>query len=106
MSLEATIETVRTIIDAEPAFTAEQRKAAVAALKRPDAKRRLINSREARELLAISRPTLGAHVKAGRLHPVNYTPKRRRFFLDEVETLRYYGCVETTKQKQNEGEAQ
>lgn len=91
---EATIKAIETLAKADPESNgnAEQIRAILAVCRRPNAKRKLIMAKEAMEILSCSRPTLRRMTRAGILHEVKPTPRKTRFFLDEVENALYNGA--------------
>ncbi len=56
-----------------------------------------MTAKEAMKLLGVSRPTLRAYVRQGNLTQVNVSPRKIRFYQDEVEQLADYGAAATKK---------
>lgn len=87
---EATINAIEAIAKSDPSVTP----AIIRALKKACTPQEikpgnLINARRAMEILDITRPTLRRLTRSGKLHEVKPTPRKTRFFLDEVEALAY-----------------
>ena len=85
---ETTISAIETMAKADPESTPEQVRAIVRACKMQGVgKCKMILAKEAMQILDISRPTLRRLTRSGKLHEVKATPRKTRFFLDEVEAL-------------------
>lgn len=85
---EATITAIEMLAKSDPEATPELVRAIVRTCKTPTlCKRQMIPAKEAMAILGISRPTLRGLAKSGKLHQVQATPRKTRFFLDEVEAL-------------------
>ncbi|MBQ7695926.1 MAG: helix-turn-helix domain-containing protein [Lentisphaeria bacterium] len=85
---EATITAIEMLAKSDPEATPELVRAIVRTCKTPTlGKRQMIPAKEAMAILGISRPTLRGLAKSGKLHQVKATPRKTRFFLDEVEAL-------------------
>ena len=83
-----TLEVITSIAKADPEVTPAILSAIIRACKSPTTeRRRMVNAREAMEILGISRPTLRGLTESGKLHQVKPTPRKTRFFLDEIEEL-------------------
>ena len=89
---QSTIDTIEAVVksDAETSQDAarEIMRAILRACRAPiAAQRKKIPAQRAMEILDVSRPTLTEYVKRGKLHCVKTSPRKTRFFLDEVEEL-------------------
>ena len=85
---DSTLEVITKVAKADPEVTPAIVSAIIRACKSPGAaRRRMVNAREAMEILGISRPTLRGLTRSGKLHEVKVTPRKTRFFLDEIEEL-------------------
>jgi len=85
---EATITAIEMLAKSDPEATPELVRAIVRTCKTPTlGRRQMIPAKEAMAILGISRPTLRGLAKSGKLHQVQATPRKTRFFLDEVEAL-------------------
>ena len=84
----STIDAITTLAKADPETTPAIVNAIIRACKSPTTeRRRMITAREAMEILGISRPTLRGLAQSGKLQQVRPTPRKTRFFLDEIEQL-------------------
>lgn len=88
---QSTIETIETIIKADAEVTPEQIRNVLTACKSPTIRRKMIHAKSAMEILDVSRPTLRKLVREKKLQAINLTPRKTRFYLDEVERLKYVG---------------
>lgn len=86
---QETINAIELMAKTDPDATPEVIRAIVRACRKPTEKRQLILAREAMSILEITRPTLRKLTRTGKLHEVKPTPRKTRFFLDEVESLAY-----------------
>ena len=85
---EATINAIEMLVKADPEATPEIVRAIIRACKSPaTGRRQMILAKDAMAILGISRPTLRGLVQRGRLHEVRATPRKTRFYLDEIEEL-------------------
>jgi len=89
-----TIARIRAILKADTTVTEEQAKSILRCCKRTDVPRHLlINAREAMAILGVTRPTLRAYVKQGRLNQINISSRKVRFDADEVRHFASNGTV-------------
>lgn len=86
---DSTIATIEAVAKSDPAVTPEVIRALKKACKMPQKIGKMINARQAMEILEITRPTLRKLTRSGKLHEVKPTPRKTRFYLDEVEALAY-----------------
>ena len=85
---ETTIAAIEMLAKSDPEATPDLVRAIIRTCKTPTlGKRQMIPAKEAMAILGISRPTLRGLAKSGKLHQVQATPRKTRFFLDEVEAL-------------------
>lgn len=86
---ESTMAAIETLAKADP----ESNPQIVLALRKacnPSLKTgKMINARQAMEILSITRPTLRKLARSGKLHEIKPTPRKTRFFLDEVNALAF-----------------
>ena len=83
-----TLDVITNIAKSDPEVTPAILNAIIRACKSPGTARpRMVNAREAMGILGISRPTLRGLTRSGKLHEVKVTPRKTRFFLDEIEAL-------------------
>ena len=93
---EAIITAIEMLAKSDPEATPEIVRAIIRACKSPaTGRRQLIVARDAMAILGVSRPTLRGLAQSGKLHQVKATPRKTRFFLDEVEALATNNCDET-----------
>ena len=78
---------IRTILSGDETVTGEHADRILRSCKQPMARRHLINAKRAMEILGISRPTLRAYVKSGRLPQIKLSQRKIRF--DENEVLHF-----------------
>jgi predicted DNA-binding transcriptional regulator AlpA len=88
-----TIARIRAILKADTSVTEEQAKSILRGCKRANVPRHLINAREAMAILGVTRPTLRAYVKQGRLNQINISSRKVRFDADEVRHFASNGTV-------------
>lgn len=87
---ENTITAIETMAKADPGCTP----AVLLAIKKACEQQRpspgkLVNAREAMKILGVSRPTLRKLTRTGKIQEIRPTPRKTRFYLDEVEKLAY-----------------
>ena len=81
-----TLAVLQGILKSDASISTEEMTAILSACRQPSKKRKLITARQAMEILAISRPTLRAYVKAGKIEQINISSRKVRF--DEASVLR------------------
>lgn len=91
---QSTIDTITAIVKADPEATPEHLKNILAACKAPITSRRMILAKKAMEILEVSRPTLRRWAEAGKLTEIKPSPRKTRYYLDEIERLKYNGVQE------------
>ncbi len=85
---EATIAAIELLVKADPEATPEVMRAIIRACKTPaTGRRQMVLAKDAMAILGITRPTLRGLARSGKLHEVRATPRKTRFYLDEVEAL-------------------
>ena len=86
---DATINAIELLVKADPEATPEIVRTIIRACKCPatTGRRQMVLAKDAMAILGISRPTLRGLARSGKLHEVRATPRKTRFFLDEVEAL-------------------
>ena len=82
---QTTINAIQALLKSDNTVTEEQAQQILNCCKKPTVRRRLITAREAREILSCSRPTLRALVKRGYLQQINFSSRKVRFDLADVQ---------------------
>ena len=82
---QSTIDAIQALLKADTTVTEEQTKSILRCCKQTNARRHLINAREAMGILGVSRPTLRAYVKQGCLEQFNFSSRKARFDAEEVQ---------------------
>lgn len=75
---------IRTILSGDETVSGEHADSILRSCKQPTVRRHLVNAKKAMEILGISRPTLRAYVKSGRLTQIKLSQRKTRFDEDEV----------------------
>ena len=88
-----TIVTIRALLKADASVTEEQAASIISCCKQKSVRRNLINAREAMVILGVTRPTLRAYVKQGRLNQINISSRKVRFDADEVQHFANNGAA-------------
>ncbi len=93
---QATLTTVRAILQADSETTDEQTAAILAACSRKQTHRRLGTKHDASRILGLHPESIKRYARRGLLHPIKITARRVRYDLDECEHLANFGaeCVE------------
>ncbi len=86
---DSTVNAIETMARLDPETTPEAVRAIVRACRVQATRRPLILAREAMVILGVSRPTLRGLTRSGKLTEIKPTPRKTRFYLDEVEALAY-----------------
>lgn len=93
---QSTIDAINALLRADTTVTEEQAKSILRCCKQTTPRRRLINARDAMEILSVSRPTLRACVKRGYLQQFNFSSRKARFDYAEVQRLANNGAPNGT----------
>lgn len=89
---QTTINAIQALLKSDNTVTDEQAQNILNCCKKPMVRRRLITAREAREILSCSRPTLRALVKRGYLQQINFSSRKVRFDLSDVQRFANNGA--------------
>ena len=87
MSDNNTIQMLRAVVENAGGLEPQHRRAILQAISGSPAKGRQITAREAVEILGITRVTLFAWAKAGRVTPIRRSPRSIRYDLSEIQRL-------------------
>ena len=90
---QSTIDAIQALLKSDASVTEEQAKSILRCCKRKNVPRHLINAREAMAILGVTRPTLRAYVKQGRLNQINISSRKVRFDADEVQHFANNGAA-------------
>ena len=88
---ENTRQLIISVLGNDETVTPEVRDAVIRAATMTVPKRKLINAKEACEILGISRPTLREYAKRGVLEQINVSSRKVRFDEMAVNRLAYHG---------------
>ncbi len=89
-----TLAIVKAALESDDTVTDAER---MALLRPAPVKKKVLNARQAMEILDVSRNSLRAYVKAGKLDEIRLSPRKIRFSEEQVCRLAYEGC-QATKQ--------
>ena len=84
-----TLAIVKAALDADDTVTDAER---LALLRPQPVKKKVLNARQAMEILDVSRNSLRAYVKAGKLDEIRLSARKIRFSEEQVCRLAYEGC--------------
>lgn len=89
-----TMAIVRAALDSDETVTDAER---MALLRNQPVRKKVLNARQAMDILKVSRNSLRAYVRAGKLDEIRLSARKIRFPEEQVCRLAYEGC-QATKQ--------
>ena len=84
-----TLAIVKAALESDDTVTEAER---MVLLRKAPVKKKMLNARQAMEILNVSRNSLRAYVKAGKLDEIRLSPRKIRFIEEQVCRLAYEGC--------------
>ena len=88
-----TIEAITAIVKNDPTTTEEEKKLIRSLVNGPNARRKkMINRKEAMQLLAVSAPTLRKLIKSGKISEIKISSRKSRFDYEQVVAFLENGC--------------
>ena len=90
---QTTINAIQALLKSDNTVTEEQAQNILNFCKKPTVRRRLITARETQKMLSCSRPTLRALVKRGYLQQINFSSRKVRFDLADVQRFANNGAT-------------